>query len=95
MDSVLSEIDYLKRQFNCSYFTFSDPSFCERRAFATEFCERLIREQFNIKWSCEARVDTPLELPELMAKAGCTSVDFALASGSDKVLKAIKKRINV
>lgn len=49
----------------------------------------------NIKWYCEARVDTPIELLELMAEAGCISLDFALESGSDKVLKAIRKETGV
>jgi len=95
LESVLDEIIYLKEKYNQDYFTFTDPSFCERKAFVREFCERLIRENLGIKWYCEARVDTPTELLELMAKAGCISLDFALESGSDKVLKAIRKNISV
>jgi radical SAM superfamily enzyme YgiQ (UPF0313 family) len=95
LDSILNELYYLKEKFNKSYFALSDPSFCERKGFATRFCTRLIKEQFNIKWSCEARVDTPYELLELMSKAGCVSLDFALESGSNKVLRTIKKRIDV
>lgn len=95
LESIFSEIIFLKEKYKKNYFTFSDPSFCERKTFATEFCERLIRENLNIKWYCEARVDTPIELLELMAKAGCISLDFALESGSDKVLKAIRKNIDV
>ena len=95
LESVIAEVKYLKEKLNYCHFTFSDPSFCERTKFATEFCERLITDRLNIKWSCEARVDTPFELLELMAEAGCISIDFALESGSDKVLRAIKKSINV
>lgn len=94
-ESVMDEIIYLKERYNKNYFTFTDPSFSERKAFVREFCERLIRDNLGIKWYCEARVDTPIELLELMAKAGCISLDFALESGSDKVLKAIRKNINV
>lgn len=95
MESVMNEIIYLKEKYNRNYFTFTDPSFCERKTFAREFCERLIRDNLGIKWYCEARVDTPIELLELMARAGCISLDFALESGSDKVLKAIRKNIKV
>ncbi len=95
LESVMDEIIYLKEKYNKNYFTFTDPSFCERKAFVREFCERLIRDNLGIKWYCEARVDTPIELLELMAKAGCISLDFALESGSDKVLKAIRKNIKV
>jgi len=95
LESVMNEIIYLKEKYNKNYFTFTDPSFCERKTFVKEFCNRLLQENLGIKWYCEARVDTPIELLELMAKAGCISLDFALESGSDKVLKAIRKNINV
>ena len=92
---ILKEIDYLIETYGAEYFTFADPSFCERKKFVKEFCEILIEKYPNIKWSCEARVDTPTEILELMAKAGCISVDFGLESGSEKVLKAIKKDIDL
>lgn len=95
LDAVLNEIGYLKEKYKTGYFTFSDPSFCERRVFAREFCNRLLKEKFDIKWSCEARADTPFELLELMAKAGCISLDFALESASEKVLRAIRKKVDL
>ena len=85
----------MKEKFGVSNFMFCDPSFCERKEFAKEFCTRLIRENVNIKWYCEARVDTPLELLDLMAEAGCISLDFAIESGSEKVLKTLRKNINI
>lgn len=93
--NILKEIDYFIETYDAKYFTFSDPSFCERKKFVKEFCEILVEKYPNIKWSCEARVDTPTEILELMAKAGCISVDFGLESGSEKVLKAIRKDINL
>ena len=95
LDSVINEIVFLKKKYNQTYFAFSDPSFTERRKFTEEFCETLIRENLNIKWYCEARADTPLELLSLMNEAGCISLDFAIESGSPKVLKAIRKNINI
>ncbi len=93
--AILQEIDYLIKNYNADYFAFADPSFCERENFVREFCEALIERHSNIKWSCEARVDTPLDILELMAKAGCISLDFGLESGSEKVLKAIHKDIDL
>ncbi len=63
--------------------------------FVREFCEVLLERFPHIKWSCEARVDTPLEILELMARAGCINIDFGLESGSEKVLKAINKDIDL
>jgi radical SAM superfamily enzyme YgiQ (UPF0313 family) len=93
--AILQEIDYLIKKCNADYFAFADPSFCERENFVREFCEVLIERYPDIKWSCEARADTPLDILELMAKAGCISLDFGLESGSEKVLKAINKDIDL
>ena len=93
--AILHEIDYFIKNFGADYFAFADPSFCERGNFVREFCEILIKRYSHIKWSCEARVDTPLDILELMAKAGCISIDFGLESGSEKVLKAINKDIDL
>ena len=93
--NILQEIDYLIKNYSAKYFTFADPSFFERKKFVKEFCEALIEKYPHIKWSCEVRVDTPSEILELMAKAGCINVDFGLESGSEKVLKAINKNIDL
>jgi len=92
---ILQEIDYLLINYSAKYLTFADTSFCENKKFVKEFCEVLIEKYPSIKWSCEARVDTPLDVLELMAKAGCISVAFGLESGSEKVLKAINKNIDL
>lgn len=94
LKSVFEEIDHVIKNYGIKWFMFTDPSFCERRDFIHEFCQKLIDENYGIKWYCEARADTPLELLELMARAGCVSVDFSLESGSEKVLKELRKDIN-
>jgi anaerobic magnesium-protoporphyrin IX monomethyl ester cyclase len=93
--AILQEIDYLIKNYSAEYFAFADPSFCERRNFVREFCEVLIERYPHIKWSCEARVDTPIDILEIMAEAGCISIAFGLESGSEKVLKAIDKDIDL
>ncbi len=92
---ILREIEYLIKNYDAKYFTFADPSFCERKNFIREFCEALIGKFPDIKWSCEARADTPIEILVLMAKAGCINIDFGLESGSEKILRAINKNIDL
>ncbi len=95
LDKVIADIVNLKERFNRRYFSFIDPSFCERTAFVEAFCKRLIEEKIDVKWYCEARADTPLHLLELMARAGCISLDFAVETGSPRILEVIRKRINL
>lgn len=92
---ILQELDFLINNYGAKFFTFADPSFCIRDNFVRELCGALIEKYPRIRWSCEARIDTPPETLELMAKAGCISIDFGLESGSEKVLKAINKNISL
>jgi radical SAM superfamily enzyme YgiQ (UPF0313 family) len=81
--------------FKCDYFWMVDPTFTLRPKFAYELCEALRKHCPGIKWYCETRADCSLALLNEMAKAGCISVDFGLESGSPKVLKAIRKDLDV
>ncbi len=94
IDSVLEQISLIKKRFNTRYFMFTDPSFCERTSFVKELCGRLVQEKFDIEWYCEGRADIPLDLLSTMRMAGCISIDFALESGSPRVLRALNKRLD-
>ena len=93
--SIIEEIQLKRRQFESDYFWMVDPTFTLREEFAYELCQGLRKHCPGIKWYCETRADCSLDLLGEMAKAGCISVDFALESGSPKVLKAIRKDIDV
>lgn len=95
LESVMDELIYLKDRYKQSCFTFSDPSFAARKDFAEAFCEELLSRDLGIKWSCEARADTPLPLLRLMARAGCVSLDFAIESGSPRIIEVIRKEIGL
>jgi len=93
--SVIDEIIKKRKMFNCDYFWMVDPTFSLRKKFATDLCNALIKECSGVKWYCETRADCDLNLLALMAEAGCVSVDIALESGSPKVLKAIRKDLEL
>ena len=95
IDEIIAQIDLIIKRFGSRNFAFTDPSFSERKDFVKEFCEALIKRNYNLNWYCEGRADIPREMLELMRRAGCISMEFALESGSNKVLKAIRKNINV
>lgn len=90
-DAALRQIRWAMEALGTRHFMFTDPSFCERKAFVWEFCDRLISENLRIEWYCEGRADIPLDLLAHMRKAGCISIDFALESASSRVLKALRK----
>ena len=52
-----------------------------------EFYQRL-----NIKWVCDTRVDKlDKELLQIMKKSGCIRVKIGVESGSDEILKRVKR----
>jgi len=95
IESVVEEINKKRKRFNCDYFWMVDPTFSLRKKFAFALCDALENYCKGIKWYCETRVDCDLELLRKMAQAGCVSIDYALESGSPKVLRAIKKEIDI
>jgi len=68
-----------------------DDTLTEERA--RELSEGLLRANAKIPWSCYARGDLSLEVMKLMKKAGCRNLHVGYESGSDEILKRIKKGI--
>ena len=95
LETIIETIDWAMVNLGTRYFMFADPSFSERGEFVTQLCNYLIENNYHIKWHCEGRADMPLDQLRLMSKAGCISIDFALESGSNLILKTLKKRLTV
>lgn len=96
VDNVLKEIRYLKREFNIKGLYFNDDTFGLDRNWIKEFCRKLIQEKYNIMWGCQTRANlVNKELLAEMKNAGCIQVDVGCESGSEKILKSLKKAIKV
>ncbi len=93
VDRVIEDIKAKTVYFKTPYVVFYDPSLTIDTAYTEELCRAIIKNNLNIKWYCESRVNINLEILQLMRKAGCISIDFGLESGSPKVLRNIKKGI--
>ena len=72
-------------------FVFVDDSFGLNKEISTELCNLIIDNNLKIKWCCQTRVTIPIETMVLMKKSGCILISFGVESGSEKVLKNIKK----
>jgi len=95
IDNVLNEIEEKIEITGVRCVIFKDPSLTAVKKHVKELCEKIIERNLNIRWVCYSRVDIDLELLKLMKKAGLFAVEIALESGSPRVLKAIKKRIDI
>jgi radical SAM superfamily enzyme YgiQ (UPF0313 family) len=70
-----------------------DDNFTDNKKRAKELLRAMIRENFQFKWSTQARVDvaTDLELVSLMKEAGCHTVFIGFESTNPENLKTMKK----
>ena len=58
--------------------------------------KRILNENLNIKWFCDTRVDlVDIELLKLMRKAGCIGIAYGIESGSQEILNAMNKGIDI
>jgi radical SAM superfamily enzyme YgiQ (UPF0313 family) len=61
-----------------------------------EICRAIIAADLDITWEAELRVDSVSdELIELMVQSGCCAIQFGVESGSDPILKEIRKHITL
>jgi radical SAM superfamily enzyme YgiQ (UPF0313 family) len=94
--SVIEELRLLKDTYEIDFVDFVDGTFTFDREYLQTFCNAMINHKLNIEWRCTGRYDNLNEdLLQLMKQANCSGLYIGLESGSDRVLKAIDKKINV
>jgi radical SAM superfamily enzyme YgiQ (UPF0313 family) len=90
--NVMAELEFLKQNYPNSTIHFADDTFTLKKERAKEICQRIIDSSLNINWLCDTRADClDKELINLMKKAGCIRLKIGVESGSNRVLKAIRK----
>lgn len=97
LPEVLKEVKYLTHQRGIKEIHILDDNFTLSKEFVKEFCEEKIKERLDFSWNCSNgirldRIDE--ETLRLMKKAGCYSVAVGIESGSDRILKHMKKNLN-
>lgn len=94
-DKFVDEIEFLKNNYGYEAFDFWDDTLTINREHVTRICREIIKRGLNIRWLTRGRVDTvDEEMLSLMKKAGCVSIAYGVESGSDNVLRIMKKGIN-
>jgi radical SAM superfamily enzyme YgiQ (UPF0313 family) len=90
---VIELINYLKNKYKCVNFTFCDSLINYNNAWLEEFCVTLIKENLNVKWQAQMRVDKNFSsnLGGLMRESGCYNLFVGLESASDSVLAGMNK----
>ena len=93
---LLAMIRQLMDDYGIKEIIFHDDNFVLFRKRLKEFCETLIKEKWDLTWSCNTRVDSVnQEVILLMARAGCWQIGYGIESGSQRILDVIKKRTTI
>jgi radical SAM superfamily enzyme YgiQ (UPF0313 family) len=95
-DNILDEFEQVVKDLKIDFVKFSDDTFAINKERVSEFCEKKIERNIKTPWGCNIRADTVDEnLLRLMKRAGCREVWIGVESGSPKILKEMKKDINL
>ena len=95
---MVQEIEDVFIQRKPKRFLFYDETFTLDKKHVYEICDSLILKGLSkkIKWSATTRVDSiNKEILLKMKEAGCDHIEFGVESGSEEVLKTIKKGISL
>jgi len=92
--NVVDEIEHLLSSYQLDGVGFFDDCFTMNKARVIEICQEIINRKVEVSWWCEARANTiDEEIVDWMRRAGCVHIAMAVESGSDDVLRRIKKVI--
>jgi len=93
---IVDQIRYLQLKHNIGGVFFHEDNFDANPSRLKEFCDLMINEKINVKWSHLSRVNYAEKKRLVLAKnAGCESIAYGLESGSERILKLINKRQTV
>jgi radical SAM superfamily enzyme YgiQ (UPF0313 family) len=94
IDNVIQELIAMRDLIGQQIVYFVDDTFSLNKNRTKELCRRMIEEKIDIKWRCDTRVDAvDAEVIEFMRNAGCVRVKIGVESGSERILRMIKKGI--
>lgn len=94
VENVFEEIKQVYDTYGTRFFEFRDDALTINMERAKKLFSLIIESNLKISWTCDTRVDRiDKELLTLMKKAGCSRIKIGVESGSDRILKMVKKGI--
>ncbi|MBN2452695.1 MAG: B12-binding domain-containing radical SAM protein [Candidatus Omnitrophica bacterium] len=95
VDNVIAEIDEVIGKYGVKYIAFQDDIFGMTNDWIEEFCEKLIKRPYRVRWMAifhpfSIRTDTE-RVFRLMKRAGCDILSFGLQAAHAEVLRGINR----
>jgi len=93
---VVAELEDYTVRYQARNFDFYDLTAIVKRSWIVEFCTLLIERGLDITWQLPSGTRSEAideEVCRLLYRSGCRYVNYAPESGSEEILKRIKKRV--
>lgn len=95
-NNVIREIKELIDKFDIKEIIFHDDIFTLDMNRTEKICDFIIKDNLNINWKCETRVDKiNHHLLSKMKEAGCKLISYGVESGSQEILNTLRKGITL
>jgi radical SAM superfamily enzyme YgiQ (UPF0313 family) len=95
---VLDEMEKYIAAYRIDSVDFYDLTAVVRKDWILEFCHELLRRGIKVDWQLPSGTRSEAldaDVIPMLRKAGCTNLTYAPESGSDRMLKLIKKRVKL
>jgi radical SAM superfamily enzyme YgiQ (UPF0313 family) len=90
--NIVEEMVHLNREAGVDLFLFQDEFFVSGKEQVLDFCRTLDRSGLDVRWKAFGRINlTDVEMMKAMVDCGCIELRFGIESGSDRVLRRIRK----
>jgi radical SAM superfamily enzyme YgiQ (UPF0313 family) len=94
IERIIEEIRDLKNNYKVEQVNLEADTLTINKKFIKSLCETIIKQNLEIRWTCESRVDTlDEETLKIMKKAGCWQISYGIESGSQRLLDIIHKGV--
>lgn len=94
VNNVVDEFEYISNELpEVKEIFIEDDTFTIDKRRIRAICEEIMRRGLDLTWSCNARANLDYDSMRLMKQAGCRLLDVGYESGSDVILRNIKKGI--
>lgn len=95
-ENIFLEMEMLARKYGIREIQFYDDTFTVYHNNIDKLCDLLIASKIRLTWCCFARTDcVTQELLKKMKHAGCHQVMYGIETADNKILKNIRKNIDL